>query len=126
MGSRTCPPSGPAGNGALESGGEIRAYGGDLDLTKIAFNLGGRVFLAALANGSVVSLPAEPGAFDPRPSPTGGGWFPSVNGGRPISPTTKAGGSTKRRLGCCRSFWDIATGRFPERTARLLFPYPEE
>ena len=91
-------------------------------MTKIAFNLGGRVFLAALANGSVVSLPAEPGAFDPRPSPTGGGRLPSVNGGRPL----KAGGSTKRRMRCCRSFWDIAGGRFPERTARLLFPYPEE
>ena len=56
---------------ARESGGGIVAYGGDPGLTKIAFTLDGRVFLTDLAYGSVVSLPAEPGAFDPRPSPDG-------------------------------------------------------
>ncbi len=54
-----------------ESGGGIVAYAGDLGLAKIAFTLDGRVFLADVADGSVGSLPTEPGAFDPRPSPDG-------------------------------------------------------
>ena len=56
---------------ARESGGGIVAYAGDPGLTKIAFTLDGRVFLADVAGGTVDSLPAEPGAFDPRPSPDG-------------------------------------------------------
>ena len=56
---------------ARESGGGIVAYASDPGLTKIAFTLDGRVFLADVASGTVDSLPAEPGAFDPRPSPDG-------------------------------------------------------
>ena len=56
---------------ARESGGGIVAYAGDPSLTNIAFTLDGRVFLADVADGTVDSLPAEPGAFDPRPSPDG-------------------------------------------------------
>ena len=56
---------------ARESGGGIVAYAGDPGLTQIAFTLDGRVFLADGAEGSVDLLPAEPGAFDPRPSPDG-------------------------------------------------------
>ena len=56
---------------ARESGGGIVAYAGDPGLTRIAFTLDGRVFLADMAEGSVESLPAESGAFDPRPSPDG-------------------------------------------------------
>ena len=56
---------------ARESGGGIVAYAGDPGLTKIAFTLDGRVFLADAAEGIVDSLPVEPGAFDPRPSPDG-------------------------------------------------------
>ena len=56
---------------ARESGGGIVAYAGDPSLTKIAFTLDGRVFLADAAQGTVDSLPTEPGAFDPRPSPDG-------------------------------------------------------
>ena len=56
---------------ARESGGGIVAYAGDPGLTQIAFTLDGRVFLADVAEGSVESLPAVPGAFDPRPSPDG-------------------------------------------------------
>ncbi len=56
---------------ARESGGGIVTFAGDPGLTKIAFTLGGQVFLADVTDGSVDSLPAEPGAFDPRPSPDG-------------------------------------------------------
>ena len=56
---------------ARESGGGIVAYAGDPDLTRIAFTLDGRVYLADGAEGSVESLPTVPGAFDPRPSPDG-------------------------------------------------------
>ena len=56
---------------ARESGGGIVAYAGDPGLTKIAFTLDGRVFLAEVGDGSVHALPTEPGAFDPRPSPDG-------------------------------------------------------
>ena len=56
---------------ARESGGGIVAYAGDPGLTKIAFTLDGRVFLADVAEGSLESLPTVPGAFDPRPSPDG-------------------------------------------------------
>ena len=56
---------------ARESGGGIVAYAGDPALTMISFTLDGRVFLADVTDGSVVSLPAESGAFDPRPSPDG-------------------------------------------------------
>ena len=56
---------------ARESGGGIVAYAGDQDLVKIAFTLDGRVFLADIRDGTVDSLPAKPGAFDPRPSPDG-------------------------------------------------------
>ena len=56
---------------ARESGGGIVAYAGDPGLSRIAFTLDGRVFLADVADGTVDSLPAEPGAFDPRPSPDG-------------------------------------------------------
>ena len=56
---------------ARESGGGIVAYAGDPSLAKIAFTLDGRVFLADAAEGTVDSLPVEPGAFDPRPSPDG-------------------------------------------------------
>ena len=56
---------------ARESGGGIVAYAGDPGLTKIAFAVGGRVVLADLADNLIVSLPAESGAFDPRPSPDG-------------------------------------------------------
>ena len=56
---------------ARESGGGIVAYAGNPELTKIAFTLDGRVFLADIASGTADSLPAEPGAFDPRPSPDG-------------------------------------------------------
>ncbi len=56
---------------ARESGGGIVAFAGDPGLTKIAFTLGGQVFLADVTDGSVESLPAKPGAFDPRPSPDG-------------------------------------------------------
>ena len=58
-----------------ESGGGIVAYAGDPGLAKISFTLDGRVFLALVGNDSdsdtVHALPAEPGAFDPRPSPDG-------------------------------------------------------
>ena len=56
---------------ARESGGGIVAYAGNPGLTQIAFTLDGRVFLADEAEGSVDLLPAESGAFDPRPSPDG-------------------------------------------------------
>ena len=56
---------------ARESGGGIVAYAGNPELSKIAFALGGQVFLADIATGVVISPPAEPGAFDPRPSPDG-------------------------------------------------------
>ncbi len=56
---------------ARESGGGIVAYAGDPGLTRIAFALGGQVFLADAAEGSVDLLPAAAGAFDPRPSPDG-------------------------------------------------------
>ena len=56
---------------ARESGGGIVAYAGDPGLTRIAFTLDGRVFLADMAEGSVDLMPAESGAFDPRPSPDG-------------------------------------------------------
>ena len=56
---------------ARESGGGIVAYAGDSALTNIAFTLDGQVFLADVADGIVDSLPAVPGAFDPRPSPDG-------------------------------------------------------
>ncbi|MXW58928.1 MAG: S9 family peptidase [Acidimicrobiia bacterium] len=56
---------------ARESGGGIVAYAGDPGLTRIAFTLDGRVFLADVAEGTVESLPAASGAFDPRPSPDG-------------------------------------------------------
>ena len=56
---------------ARESGGGIVAYAGDPGLTRIAFTLDGRVFLADMAEGTVESLPAASGAFDPRPSPDG-------------------------------------------------------
>ena len=56
---------------ARESGGGIVAYAGDPSLSKIAFTLDGRLFLADVADGSVHALPTEPGAFDPRPSPDG-------------------------------------------------------
>ncbi len=56
---------------ARESGGGIVAFAGDPGLTKIAFTLDGRVFLADVAGGTVDSLPSEPGVFDPRPSPDG-------------------------------------------------------
>lgn len=56
---------------ARESGGGIVAYAGDPGLTKIAFTLDGRVFLADVAGGTVELLPTESGAFDPRPSPDG-------------------------------------------------------
>ena len=56
---------------ARESGGGIVAYAGDPGLTRIAFALDGRAFLADVAGGSVESLPTMPGAFDPRPSPDG-------------------------------------------------------
>ena len=56
---------------ARESGGGIVAYAGNPGLTRIAFTLNGRVFLADGAEGSVDPLPAESGAFDPRPSPDG-------------------------------------------------------
>jgi dipeptidyl-peptidase-4 len=56
---------------ARESGGGIVAYAGDPGLSRIAFTLDGRVFLADVADGTVDSLLAEPGAFDPRPSPDG-------------------------------------------------------
>ena len=57
---------------ARESGGGIVAYAGNADLAKIAFTLDGRVFLADVGDDDAVSsLPAEPGAFDPRPSPNG-------------------------------------------------------
>ena len=64
---------------ARESGGGIVAYAGDPALTKIAFTLDGRVFLADVAEGIVDSLPAVPGAFDPRPSPDGQ-WVAYVSG----------------------------------------------
>lgn len=58
---------------ARESGGGIVAYAGDPSLTKIAFTLDGRVFLAEQGDGAdgdmVDLLPAESGAFDPRLSP---------------------------------------------------------
>ncbi|MXZ86570.1 MAG: S9 family peptidase, partial [Acidimicrobiia bacterium] len=50
---------------ARESGGGIVAYAGDPGLTRIAFTLDGRVFLADVAEGTVESLPAASGAFDP-------------------------------------------------------------
>ena len=56
---------------ARESGGGIVAYSGDPGLTRIAFTLDGRVFLADAAEGSVNQLSAKSGAFDPRPSPDG-------------------------------------------------------
>ncbi len=56
---------------ARESGGGIVAYAGDPALANIAFTLDGQVFLADVADGIVDSLPAVPGAFDPRPSPDG-------------------------------------------------------
>ena len=56
---------------ARESGGGIVAYAGNPSLTKIAFTLDGRVFLADVADETVDSLLAESGAFDPRPSPEG-------------------------------------------------------
>ena len=56
---------------ARESGGGIVAYAGNPELSKIAFTLDGRVFLADITNGTADLLPAEPGAFDPRPSPDG-------------------------------------------------------
>ena len=56
---------------ARESGGGIVAYAGNPALTKIAFTLDGRVFLADVSEGSVDLLPTEYGAFDPRPSPDG-------------------------------------------------------
>ena len=56
---------------ARESGGGIVAYASDPGLAKIAFTLDGRVFLADTSTGLVASLPTEPGAFDPRPSPDG-------------------------------------------------------
>ncbi len=56
---------------ARESGGGIVAYAGDPSLGRISFTLDGRVFLADATEGSVESLPAAPGAFDPRPSPDG-------------------------------------------------------
>ena len=56
---------------ARESGGGIVAYAGDPGLAAIAFTLGGQVYLADRDEGSVALLPAESGAFDPRPSPDG-------------------------------------------------------
>ncbi|WP_419848737.1 prolyl oligopeptidase family serine peptidase [Candidatus Poriferisocius sp.] len=64
---------------ARESGGGIVAYAGDPGLTRIAFTLDGQVFLADVDDGSVESLPAVPGAFDPRPSPDGQ-WVAYVSG----------------------------------------------
>ncbi|WP_419925314.1 prolyl oligopeptidase family serine peptidase [Candidatus Poriferisocius sp.] len=56
---------------ARESGRGIVAYAGDPSLSKIAFTLDGQVFLADITTDIVISLPTEPGAFDPRPSPDG-------------------------------------------------------
>ncbi len=56
---------------ARESGGGIVAYASDPSLTRIAFTLDGRVFLADTSDGIVYSLPTKTGAFDPRPSPDG-------------------------------------------------------
>ena len=64
---------------ARESGGGIVAYAGDPGLTRIAFTLDGRVFLADVDERSVHPLPAESGAFDPRPSPDGQ-WVGYVSG----------------------------------------------
>ena len=65
------PPERARRERARESGGGIVAYAGNPGLTRIAFTLDGRVFLADGAKGSVDPLPAESGAFDPRPSPDG-------------------------------------------------------
>ena len=56
---------------ARESGAGIVAYASDPGMTSIAFTLGGQVYLADGDEGSVDLLPAESGAFDPRPSPDG-------------------------------------------------------
>jgi dipeptidyl-peptidase-4 len=55
-----------------EAAGGVVAYTADPDLTLAAFALGGRLFVANVAAGSVRELPDATGpVFDPRPDPSG-------------------------------------------------------
>jgi dipeptidyl-peptidase-4 len=56
---------------ARETAGGIVAYGGDRELRRAAFGLGGRLFSADLIEGEIRELAAEHPVFDPRPDPTG-------------------------------------------------------
>jgi dipeptidyl-peptidase-4 len=56
---------------AREVGGGIVAYDPDATLSRAAFALSGRVFVADLVAGGAVELPSTGDAFDPRLDPTG-------------------------------------------------------
>jgi dipeptidyl-peptidase-4 len=56
---------------AREVGGGIVAYDPDSTLSRAAFALSGRVFVADLVAGGAVELPSTGDAFDPRLDPTG-------------------------------------------------------
>jgi dipeptidyl-peptidase-4 len=56
---------------AREVGGGIVAYDPDAALTRAAFALAGRVFVADLVAGGATELPSSGDAFDPRLDPTG-------------------------------------------------------
>jgi dipeptidyl-peptidase-4 len=54
-----------------ESAGGVVAYAADPALTRAAFVLGGRPFVADLTDGAVAELDIARPVFDPRPDPTG-------------------------------------------------------